>query len=64
VQALKSLPPLKSMIAQSFPRQLMHERSLTLLDIALESGFTSNAHFSNIFRQHFCVTPSHFRRAL
>lgn len=45
-------------------RQLMHERSLTLLDIALESGFTSNAHFSNVFRQHFGVTPSHFRRAL
>lgn len=45
-------------------RQLMHERSLNLLDIALESGFTSNAHFSNVFRQHFGVTPSSFRRAL
>ena len=45
-------------------RQLMHKRSLPLLDIALESGFTSNAHLSNIFRQHFGITPSVFRAQL
>ena len=45
-------------------KQLMHKRSLTLLDIAIESGFTSNAHLSNAFRQHFGITPSHFRRTL
>jgi AraC family transcriptional regulator len=45
-------------------RQLMQRRTLRLLDIALESGFTSNAHFSNAFRQHFGVSPSNYRRSL
>jgi AraC family transcriptional regulator len=45
-------------------RQLMHKRPLTLLDIALESGFTSNAHLSNAFRQHFGISPSDYRRSL
>jgi AraC family transcriptional regulator len=45
-------------------RQLMHKRPLTLLDIALESGFTSNAHLSNAFRQHFGISPSNYRRSL
>ncbi len=42
----------------------MHERSPTLFGIDLESRFTSNAHFSNVFRQYFGVAPSHFRRTL
>jgi AraC family transcriptional regulator len=45
-------------------KQLMRKRSLTLLDIALESGFASDAHLSKSFRQHFGVNPSEFRRAL
>jgi AraC family transcriptional regulator len=45
-------------------RQLMHKRPLRLVDIALESGFTSNAHLSNAFRQHFGISPSDYRRAL
>jgi AraC family transcriptional regulator len=45
-------------------RQLMNKRPLTLLDIALESGFTSNAHLSNAFRQHFGISPTHYRRSL
>jgi AraC family transcriptional regulator len=45
-------------------KQLMARRSLSLLDIALESGFSSHAHFSHAFRQRFGVSPSDFRRAL
>jgi AraC family transcriptional regulator len=45
-------------------RHLMKRRALRLLDIALESGFTSNAHFSNAFRQHFGISPSDYRRSL
>lgn len=45
-------------------RHLMQTSSLTLLDISLESGFTSNAHLSNAFRQHFAISPSNYRRSL
>jgi AraC family transcriptional regulator len=45
-------------------KRLMRNRSLTLLDIALESGFASHAHFTHAFRQHFGCPPSRFRRAL
>jgi AraC family transcriptional regulator len=45
-------------------RQLMQKRPLTLLDIALESGFKSNAHLSNAFREHFGISPSKYRRSL
>jgi AraC family transcriptional regulator len=42
-------------------KKLMRQRSLTLLEIALESGFASHAHFSHAFRQHFGIAPSTFR---
>jgi transcriptional regulator GlxA family with amidase domain len=42
----------------------MHKRPLRLLDIVLESGFASNAHLSNAFRQHFEISPSDYRRSL
>ena len=45
-------------------KQLMPNRSLTLLDIALESGFASHAHFTHAFRKHFGYTPSQHRTAL
>jgi AraC family transcriptional regulator len=45
-------------------KQLMRKRSLTLLDIALETGFASHAHFSHAFQQHFGCAPSHFRNTL
>ena len=45
-------------------QQLMRKSSLTLLDIALESGFASHAHLSRAFRQRFGVAPNEFRRAL
>jgi AraC family transcriptional regulator len=45
-------------------KQLMRNRSLTLLEIALESGFASHAHFTRAFRLHFGFTPSDFRTSL
>jgi AraC family transcriptional regulator len=45
-------------------KRLMRNRSLTLLEIALESGFASHAHFTHAFRQHFGCAPSQFRSAL
>jgi AraC family transcriptional regulator len=44
-------------------KRLMRNRSLTLLEIALESGFASHAHFTHTFRQHFGCAPSQFRAA-
>jgi AraC family transcriptional regulator len=42
-------------------KRLMRNRSLTLLEIALESGFASHAHFTHVFRQHVGCSPSRFR---
>jgi AraC family transcriptional regulator len=44
-------------------KELMAVSSLTLLEIALECGFTSHGHFSRTFRQHCGQTPSEFRRS-
>ena len=44
--------------------QLMNNQALTLLEIALESGFASDAHLSRAFRHRFGVCPSEFRRKL
>jgi AraC family transcriptional regulator len=45
-------------------KQLMRNRSLTLLEIALECGFASHAHLSYALRQRFGLVPSQFRRDL
>jgi AraC family transcriptional regulator len=45
-------------------KRLMPNRSLTLLEIALESGFASHAHFTHAFREHFGCAPSQYRAAL
>jgi AraC-like DNA-binding protein len=35
---------------------------ISLIDIALDCGFSSHAHFPNTFRQIVGVTPSEYRR--
>jgi AraC family transcriptional regulator len=40
----------------------LRENSISLIDIALDCGFSSHAHFSNTFRQMVGVTPSEYRR--
>jgi AraC family transcriptional regulator len=65
-RAHTGLSPYKYIIRLRLGRakRLMRNRSLTLLEIALESGFASHAHFTHAFRQHFGCAPSRFRTAL
>ncbi len=37
-------------------------RARTISDIAFDCGFSSSAHFCKVFRQHFGVTPTEYRR--
>ena len=43
-------------------RELMKNRSMHLIDIALECGFSSHPHLSRAFRQILNATPSEYRR--
>ena len=43
-------------------KTILRENSISLIDIALDSGFSSHAHFSSTFRQIAGVTPSEYRR--
>ena len=43
-------------------KTILRENSISLIDIALDCGFSSHAHFSNTFRQIVGVTPSEYRR--
>src|SRR5713226_7969958 len=44
-------------------KTMLRENSISLIDIALECGFSSHAHFSNTFRQIIGITPSEYRRS-
>jgi transcriptional regulator GlxA family with amidase domain len=44
-------------------KTILRENSISLIDIALDCGFSSHAHFSNTFRQIVGVTPSYYRRS-
>jgi AraC family transcriptional regulator len=39
----------------------LSKKSMGLNEVATKSGFVDHAHFSNIFRKHFGITPSHYR---
>jgi len=43
-------------------RTILRGNSSSLIDIALDCGFSSHAHFSNTFRKIVGVTPSEYRR--
>ncbi|MGQ5524533.1 helix-turn-helix transcriptional regulator [Chitinimonas sp. PSY-7] len=43
-------------------RELLVSTTSKIIDIALESGFCSHAHFSDSFRKHFQMSPSEIRR--
>jgi len=45
-------------------RRLMVKPALNLIDIALDCGFASQAHFTYAFRQKLGLTPSEYRRRL
>jgi AraC-like DNA-binding protein len=44
-------------------KTILRETSISLIDIALDCGFSSHAHLSNTFRQIAGVTPSTYRRS-
>lgn len=43
-------------------RQLLKEKHLTLAEVALSCGFSSQAHMTDTFRKHLRTTPGEFRR--
>ena len=45
-------------------QQLIRETSRSLIEIALEVGYTSPSHFAKVFRRVAGVTPTEFRSAL
>ena len=45
-------------------QQLIRETSHSLIEIALEVGYTNPSHFAQVFRRTVGVTPTEFRRAL
>jgi AraC family transcriptional regulator len=42
--------------------QMMKNRSLALVDVAVACGFSSHTHFTKVFRSRFGVLPSQYRR--
>ena len=44
--------------------QMMRKRSTPLIDIAVACGFSSHAHFTNVFRSKLGMLPSQYRREL
>ena len=45
-------------------QQLIRETSRSLIEIALEVGYTSPSHFAQVFRREVGVAPTQFRSAL
>jgi AraC family transcriptional regulator len=45
-------------------RELMKQKSMSLVDIAIDCGFASQSHMSKVFRHLLGVTPSEYRRNL
>jgi AraC family transcriptional regulator len=41
---------------------MMRNKTLRLIDVALECGFSSHSQLSRVFRQIIGVTPSEYRR--
>jgi AraC family transcriptional regulator len=45
-------------------RELLKNRSMSLIDVALDCGFSSHSHMSRFFRKVVGVTPTAYRRSL
>ena len=46
----------------SYATKLLVDTKLSMTDIALESGFSSNAYFSDCFKKHTGISPLKFRK--
>jgi AraC family transcriptional regulator len=60
------MTPLQSVTRERMlrARQLIRETSCSLIEIALEVGYTSPSHFAQVFRRTAGVAPTQFRNAL
>ena len=60
------MSPLQFVTRQRITRaqQLIRETSRTLIEVALEVGYTSPSHFAKVFRRVTGVTPTEFRSTL
>jgi AraC family transcriptional regulator len=45
-------------------KELLRSRELSIADISLRCGFTSQSHFTNVFRQLVGITPKAYQRSL
>ena len=45
-------------------RELLKNPSISLIDVALDCGFSSHSHMSRLFHKSVGVTPSAYRRSL
>lgn len=43
---------------------LLHDEKLTLIEIAIECGFTDQSHYTKAFRRLVGITPGRWRRKL
>jgi len=43
-------------------RSLLKRREITIIDVAADCGFSSQAHLTQVFRKHVGVTPGDYRR--
>jgi AraC family transcriptional regulator len=60
------MSPLQFVVRERITRaqQLIRETSRSLIEIALDVGYTSPSHFAQVFRRVVGVTPTEFRSAL
>jgi AraC family transcriptional regulator len=47
-----------------FAARLLRRTKMSITDIGLEVGFETSASFSDLFRRHYRLTPSRFRRSI
>jgi transcriptional regulator GlxA family with amidase domain len=45
-------------------RQLLRRTDISLLEIAVATGFASSSHFSRVYKRQYTLTPSEERRSL
>ena len=43
-------------------RVLLETTNLAITDVAFETGYQSPAHFARLFRRHYGMTPTAYRR--
>jgi AraC family transcriptional regulator len=47
-----------------FAARLLRRTKMSITDVGLEVGFETSASFSDLFRRHYRMTPSHYRRSI